>query len=152
MARDAHLLTDIRLKVSHKDFRPLYHVVDRRRPGGGGQGSVPDFNTIEGRDNLGQAVMMRLLTPRGELAALGHPLYGSRLHELVGEINTEPTRSLAKLFILESLRFEPRIEKVVELTVIPTIGRRSSVDVTLAVLPIGETDTVIIGPFRLELG
>jgi phage baseplate assembly protein W len=152
MARDAHLLTDFRLKASQKDFRLLYQVADRRRPGGGGQGSVPDFETIDGRTNLGQAIMMRLLTPRGELTALGHPQYGSRLYELVGEINTETTRSLAKLFILESLSFEPRIEKVVELTILPTIGQRSSVDVTLAVLPIGQIETVIIGPFRLELG
>ena len=63
MARDAHLLTDIRLIVNQKDFRPLYRVADGRRPGGGGQGSVPDFDTMDGRDNLGQAVMMRLLTP-----------------------------------------------------------------------------------------
>ena len=152
MARDAHLLTDFRLKASQKDFRPLYRVADRRRPGGGGQGSVPDFEPVDGRANLGQAIMMRLLTPRGELAALGHPQYGSRLHELAGEINTETTRSLAKLFILESLSFEPRIEKVVELTIVPTAGQRSSVDVTLAVLPVGGTETVIIGPFTLELG
>jgi phage baseplate assembly protein W len=152
MARDTHLLTDIRLNLSRKDFRPHYRVADRYRAGGGGQGSVPDFETIEGRANLGQAVMMRLLTPKGELADLGHPQYGSRLYELVGKINTETTRSLAKLFILESLDLEPRIEKVAELTILPTRGQRSSVDVTLVVLPIGRIETVIIGPFRLELG
>ncbi len=152
MTRDAHLLTDIRLKVSQKDFRPLYQTAERRRVGGGGKGSVPDIETIDGQANLGQAIMMRLLTPRGELTALGHPQYGSRLHELVGAVNTKTTQSLAKLFILESLRLEPRIEKVVQLTTVPTTGQRSSVDVTLAVLPINQTETVIIGPFRLELG
>ena len=54
---------------------------------------------------------MRLLTPRGELAELGHPEYGSRLHELIGSPNSETRRSLAKLFVLESLAQEPRIDE-----------------------------------------
>ena len=33
-------------------------------------------------ENLAQALLLRLLTPRGSLAALGHAAYGSRLGEL----------------------------------------------------------------------
>ena len=68
---------------------------------------------------------MRLLTPRGELAELGHPEYGSRLHELIGTPNTETRRGLAKLFVLEASRQEPRIEKVIEVTVTPHPDRRN---------------------------
>ncbi|MGH9139212.1 MAG: GPW/gp25 family protein, partial [Acidimicrobiales bacterium] len=35
---------------------------------------------LTGRHNLGQALILRLLTPRGALADLGHAGYGSRLH------------------------------------------------------------------------
>ncbi len=94
---------------------------------------------------------MRLLTPRGELAALGHPEYGSRLHELIGRQNTETTRNLVKLHILESLAAEPRIEEVVELAVTPAPGTRERVNVLLQVRPVGETAVVAIGPFTLEL-
>ena len=69
---------------------------------------------------------MRLLTPRGELAELGHPEYGSRLNELLGTPNSETRRGLAKLFVLEALAQEPRIEKVLDVTVVPHPDRRTS--------------------------
>lgn len=112
---------------------------------------VLDLRTIQGRQNLAQAVVMRLLTPRGELAELAHPEYGSRFTELIGRRNTETTRNLARLFILESLQLEPRIEEVVEVTVEPDRFVRELVRITLRVRPIGETDVLTIGPFSLEL-
>ena len=127
MAADRHLLTDIRL------------------------GLREDLGLVQGVDNLGQAVLLRLLTPRGELAELAHPDYGSRLHELVGRVNTETTRNLVKLFILESLQQEPRIAKLEEVTVTPSPGRRDRVDVSIRVKPIAVTTSITIGPFTLEL-
>lgn len=59
-----------------------------------------------------QLLANRLKTQKGELAALGHPEYGSRHHELIGEPNTERTRSMVKAHVLEALSHEPRIEKV----------------------------------------
>jgi phage baseplate assembly protein W len=112
---------------------------------------VLDLRTAQGRENLAQAVVMRLLTPRGELAELAHPEYGSRLTELIGRRNTEITRNLARLFILESLQLEPRIEEVVEVTVEPDRFVRDLVRIRLRVRPIGETDILTIGPFTLEL-
>jgi phage baseplate assembly protein W len=93
---------------------------------------------------------MRLLTPRGELAELGHAEYGSRLHELIGVPNTETRRSLTKLFVLESLAQEPRIEKVVRCDVAPAPGSRDRVDVQLEVKPVAFAETVAIGPFTLS--
>ena len=54
----------------------------------------------------------RIKTQKGELADLGHPEYGSRHHELIGEPNSEHNRNLVKLYILQALAHEPRIEKV----------------------------------------
>jgi len=150
---NAHLLTDVRLDLRHHELRPVYEVATEQRRIATQQRTleVADLRTIDGRDNLGQAVIVRLLTPRGELAPLAHPDYGSRLHELIGRQNTETTRNLVKLHILESLAAEPRIEEVVELAVTPAARTRERVDVLLQVRAIGETAVVTIGPFTLEL-
>ena len=151
MAGNAQLLTDIRLKLIHKELRPVYSVdTDLRRVPNRPE-PLADMGVVSGLDNLGQAVILRLLTPRGELSALAHPEYGSRLHELVGSQNTATTRNLAKLYILESLQLEPRIQKVTQVVVEPAQGARDRINIQLAVLPAGETKVVRIGPFTLEL-
>lgn len=150
---NAHLLTDIRLDLRHHELRPVYAVSTEQRRIATQQRTleVADLRTIDGRDNLGQAVIVRLLTPRGELAPLAHPDYGSRLHELIGRQNTETTRNLVKLHILESLAAEPRIEEVVDLIVTPAPRTRERVNVLLQVRAVGETAVVTIGPLTLEL-
>ena len=148
---DAHLLTDLALEVVHRELRPVYRLRELRSAGPGGRGRVFEVGTEGGMNNLAQAILMRLLTPEGELARLGHPEYGSRVHELVGRENVASTRNLLKLFILDALKREPRVEKVVKLSVEPTKGARGSVDVLLRVTPVGRADVVQIGPFGIEL-
>jgi phage baseplate assembly protein W len=150
--KDRHLLADIRLGLRHKELRPVYVVEPIRRRVPNKPGMMEDMDVVGGRENLSQAIIMRLLTPRGELSALGHPEYGSRLHELIGRQNTDTTRNLVKLYILESLQMEPRIEKTIELIVEPAQGSRDRINVLLRVQPTGEVDVVTIGPFSLELG
>lgn len=151
MAANPQLLGDIRLRLTHRELRPVYALdVDMRRVPNRAE-PLADFGVVSGLDNLGQAVVMRLLTPRGELDALAHPEYGSRLHELVGRQNTATTRNLAKLHVLESLRLEPRIQAVTRVSVTPAVGQRDRIDIELDVLPVGQTQTVRIGPFTLEL-
>jgi phage baseplate assembly protein W len=149
---DRHLLTDIRLELLHRRLRPVYRAAQREVRAPGRTERRADLTTIAGRDNLGQAVVMRLLTPRGELAPLGHPEYGSRLHELVGRENTQLTRNLVKLYVLDALQFEPRIEREVDVLVQADPVTRSRVNVELRVRPVTATGTVTIGPFTLELG
>ncbi|MBD2110046.1 GPW/gp25 family protein [Nodosilinea sp. FACHB-13] len=72
------------------------------------------FNTVSDRANLVQAILNRLHTHQGTLAELGHPDYGSRLHELVGELNNDRTRRLAELYIRQCLAQEGRIAQVLE--------------------------------------
>ncbi len=151
MAQDKNLLTDIGLELMHRELRQVYRVGSTRQMGPGGKGVMVDLAVKGGRDNLAQAIIMGLLTPQGELSALGHPRYGSRLHELVGKVNTATTHNLVRLYILETLQREPRIEKIVNVVVTPAVERPSSVDVSLQVLPVGETQTVTIGPITLEL-
>ena len=148
---DGHLLTDIGLTLRRSELRPVYTVATERRRVPGRPERFVDVGGVDGRENLGQAIIMRLLTPRGELSELAHPDYGSRLHELIGRQNTETTRNLVKLFILESLQAEARVEEVLEVSVEPTRGRRDSVSVLLRVKPVDTNAALTVGPFALEL-
>jgi phage baseplate assembly protein W len=69
-----------------------------------------DLATLSGRENLAQALILRLLTPRGSLAELGHAAYGSRLHELIGQNKTSALRNLCRAHVLEAVIQEPRVE------------------------------------------
>lgn len=149
--REPQLLTDIAIDVHHRELRPVYKINTQKKWILGGEGLSLDMKIISDRDNLGQAVVMRLLTPRGELAALGHPRYGSRLHEIIGRTNTENTRDLARLFILESLKKEARIASIEEVLITESPGRRSSIDVHIRVIPINTIESLNIGPIVLEI-
>lgn len=105
-----------------------------------------------GVEAITQAIANRLKTRKGELAPLGHPNYGSRHHELMGEPNTERVRNLIKLFVLQALRDEPRIEKVLRATVRPDHEPpRDMVRIELTVrLITGPEPLNLVVPFSLE--
>jgi phage baseplate assembly protein W len=105
---------------------------------------------VAGRANLVQALVVRLATERGELAPLGHPGYGSRHHELIGEPNTETNRNLVKLHVLDCLRQEPRLAEIRRVDVRPAAGReeRQRVTVDVEVVARGEpTPLSLVIPF-----
>lgn len=83
------------------------------------QGRDRDLAVVQGVDSADQLLINRIKTHRGELTPLGHPEYGSRHHQLIGEPNVDRTRHLIKLYILEALSHEPRIEKVLSCIVEP---------------------------------
>lgn len=116
-------------------------------------GPERDLLVTAGIDNLTQALANRLKTRKGELAALGHPDYGSRHHELIGEPNVERTRNLIKLYVLQALRDEPRIERVVSATVSPEHSPpRDTVRIELSLRVIGEPVPLnMVVPFSLEV-
>jgi phage baseplate assembly protein W len=111
-----------------------------------------DLSVASGIDAIEQAIANRLKTRKGELASLGHPNYGSRHHELIGEPNIERTRDLIKLYILQALRDEPRIEKVLRADVIAEHSPpRDVVRVTItARLVRVATPINLVIPFSLE--
>jgi phage gp46-like protein len=110
-----------------------------------------DLAPLDGVENLKQALLLRFLTPVGELAALGHRDYGSRLHTLIGERNNETNRNRAKLYTLEALAAEPRVQEVLDVQV---LGRRSEptrldIHVTVKVVD-HDTPLNLVFPFFLE--
>jgi phage baseplate assembly protein W len=111
-----------------------------------------DIELIADDENLAQAVINRLKTRKGELAALGHPEYGSRHHELIGEPNVERTRNLIKLYVLQALRDEPRIQRVLRADVRAAHDPpREIVRIELTLQPIGtQAPLNLVVPFALE--
>ena len=111
-----------------------------------------DLEVADSLDNIVQALVNRIMTRRGELAPLGHADYGSRHHELIGEPNVVRTRNLIKLYILQALRDEPRIEKVLRATVgAEHQPPRDIVRIELDLKLIGAATPVnLIIPFSLE--
>lgn len=112
-----------------------------------------DLATVEGRQNLVQAILNRLLTRQGELSTLGHPKYGSRLHTLIGEPNNLRVRGMADAYIREALAQERRVSKINFISFdAPTRGYdRSTLRATLSVQPAGGGDAfTILIPINLE--
>jgi len=151
METEDYFLTDLALDLGDHRIRPVYQVGTHRKRLPGGRGWVQDIRLIGGSDNLRQAIMMRLLTPVGELAGLGHPTYGSRLPDLIGRLNTETTRNLIRLYILQSLQGEARVAKVKKISVSQVARKPSLVAVELEVTPVANTESLTIGPFTLSL-
>jgi phage baseplate assembly protein W len=153
MANDA-LLTDLKLRLVDARALSIYRSqrLEQREVLAGRSRQTRDFGLLSGRDNLAQAVILRLLTPRGELAALAHADYGSRLPELIGVQRTETTRNLAKLYVIEALKQERRIDEIVAVTVSDQPGDRHRINIFIQVRPINDSSVVDLGPFTLDLG
>ena len=99
-----------------------------------------DLCVVAGRANLAQALTLRLLTRQGDLAALGHPGYGCKLVSLIGRNNTEITRNLARLHVLEAIRQEPRVRKLTALAVAVAPGQPDTIRISLTIEPLHDGD------------
>lgn len=116
-----------------------------------GAGTANDVEVVRDVDAARQLLVNRIQTRRGELAPLGHPAYGSRHHELIGEPNVQRTRDLIKLHILECLRHEPRVAKVLGCAVTTHDRRRDLVRVEIDVRLVDRPEPLnLVVP--LELG
>lgn len=112
-----------------------------------------DLATTTGKQNLTQAIINRLLTRRGELTQLGHPDYGSRLYQLIGELNNSRTRALAEVYIRECLAQEARVAEIRQIAFAPPDrgARREVLEITIAVKPVGvEQDLAVSLSLNLE--
>jgi phage baseplate assembly protein W len=112
-----------------------------------------DLATVTGRENLVQAILNRLLTRKGELARLGHPEYGSRLHTLIGELNNTRLQGLAALYIRECLLQETRLREITAISfAAPSRGsERNVLEATVTVKALGSPDDLSL-TFALNLG
>lgn len=112
-----------------------------------------DLATLHDADNLKQALLLRFLTQTGELAQLGHPNYGSRLCELIGELNTQTNRNRAKLFVLQALGQEPRVQEILSVQVTQNRMDRTRIDIDINLKIIdSESPLNLVFPFFLEGG
>ena len=142
---DLRLLRNLDRVKSSRD--PGNDLGVRKRP----ETNRVDLDTYAGADNLVQALILRLLTPQGELAVLGHPDYGSRLEELIGELNTDTVRNRAKLYTLEALNADPRVKQVQSVIVKQSSRDRTQVDIAVKLLAIdSDTPVNFVFPFFLE--
>ena len=120
----------------------------RVRPGGQGglphAGDIIDIGIARGRENLAQALLLRLLTAQGALTPLGHPEYGSRLSSLIGRLNNEQTRNLARLYTIEAVGQEPRVTELRALQVETAPGQPDTIRIGFSVLPQGDTDPLAL--------
>jgi phage gp46-like protein len=110
-----------------------------------------DLDRLSGVENLKQALLLRFLTPVGELAALGHSRYGSRLYELLGQPNTEASRDRAKLYVLEALAAEPRVAKVIAVKVTSRRTDPTRIDIAIEIEAAKTGDILTLSvPLSLE--
>lgn len=110
-----------------------------------------DFVAVEGRENLAQALTLRLITPRGMLSNLGHNSYGSRLYELIGQLNNPTNRKLIELYAKEAILQDPRVKEITKITVETLDYKNGQVDIHIALVPI-ETQMSLnfVVPFYFE--
>ena len=110
-----------------------------------------DLNVIDEEYNLAQAIILRLRTMEGELSELGLSSYGSRLHELIGEVNNENTRQLARNYASECVSQEARVRRIVDITVETVKGEPNRIEIFITVESVGGGELEIMYPFSLEV-
>jgi phage baseplate assembly protein W len=92
-----------------------------------------DLELVRELDNLAQALTLRLLVQRGELADLAHPRYGSRIHELIGQTLDRPNLDLLRRHVRRALLDDPRVEAVETLRVEAIAAHPGAVQITATV-------------------
>jgi phage baseplate assembly protein W len=119
-----------------------------RTAGGVGGG---DLTLAVGNDNIVQALTLRLRVRQGELAPLGWPDYGSRLHELIGEPNLPRTHLRLQAFARQAVEADPRVVRVEDARTTVTPGERDTVRLLLDVRLIDEPNPLnLVFDFPLE--
>jgi phage baseplate assembly protein W len=147
---ETHLGTDLRLLAN------LEHQEGRKRGADllVADDEPHDLVSVAGHENLAQALLLRFLTPFGEFTILGHPDYGSRLYELIGELNNDVNRRKARMYVLQALAAEPRIAAVQNLQVTQAPNPNKDTVLISMTLDVIDSDTPLnlVFPFSLEGG
>jgi phage baseplate assembly protein W len=159
MPTDGRFGTDLRLlrNLDKQNLRSegsdLFTVVRRPpAPGDDPQHPARDLERLAALDNLKQALLLRFLTRVGELAPLGHPTYGSRLFDLIGDLNNESNRNLAKLYVIQTLSAEPRVKQIRSVTVTPDKSERTQINIDVSLLTIDQDNPLnLVFSFSLQV-
>jgi phage baseplate assembly protein W len=95
-----------------------------------------DLGIAHGNENIIQALTLRLRVRRGELAPLGWPAYGSRLHELIGEPNIGRIHVRLMAYARSAIEEDPRVAEVSAISASPS--ERDTVRLTMEIRIIEE--------------
>jgi len=115
------------------------------------EGRAGDLALAAGNDNIAQALTLRLLVRRGELAPLGWPTYGSRLHELIGEPNNRRTHTILMAHARAAVEQDPRVVEVTAMRAYVLAGERDVARLELEISLITE-NTPLNLVFDVRLG
>jgi phage baseplate assembly protein W len=110
-----------------------------------------DLALAEGNANIVQALTMRLLVRKGELATLGWPNYGSRLHEAIGEPNNHRTHTILMAHARAALEQDPRVVQVTGMRAYILPGERDVVRLEIEIQLITENNSLNL-VFDVRLG
>lgn len=110
-----------------------------------------DLALAAGNDNIVQALTLRLLVRRGELAPLGWPTYGSRLHELIGEPNNRRTHTILMAHARAAVEQDPRVVEVTGMRAYVLPGERDVARLELEISLITENNPLNL-VFDVRLG
>lgn len=125
--RDDPLKTDLQLDFADDGG------VDLQWTGG-------EVDTVSGVKNLTQALTLRLLVYKREIAGIGHPTYGSRVREMIGEPLTRENLELLRRHVRQALRADARVTEVVSLTVTARRDVPGAVDVAAKIRAITDEE------------
>jgi phage baseplate assembly protein W len=114
--------------------------------GGGG-----DLAIAAGPGNMEQALRLRLMVRRGELGPLGWPNYGSRIHELIGQPNTQRTRTILMAHARAAITEDPRVARIAALQARVLPGERDTIQLDMEIEIIG-APTPLNLVFDVDLG
>ncbi len=95
-----------------------------------------DIETVDGLGNLVQALRLRLLIDQGELSGLGHPRYGSRVRDLIGEPLNSANLELLRRYVRQALLQDPRVDEVTQVKVQPKDESGEVIDVRFKVIAV----------------
>src|SRR5215208_7633236 len=97
------------------------------------------------------ALTLRLRVRRGELAPLGWPTYGSRLHELIGEPNINRVHVRLMAYARSAIEEDPRVAEVSEVSARVLPGERDMVRLTMDIRLIDQPNPLnMVFDFDLE--
>jgi len=105
-------------------------------------GASDDYAIVMGSATLTQAIINRLRTAQGELPL--HPLYGSRLPEILGAVPNEQSLMLARMYIRDALLQEPRISSIDSIALSWGDDLKMILNINIKVTPIQENDPLNI--------
>ncbi|NTX06910.1 DUF2634 domain-containing protein [Myxococcus sp. CA051A] len=132
------LKTDLRLKFNESGGVDLDWSTD------------DGATTVSGKDNLIQALTMRLIVYRGHLEQLGHQRYGSRVADLIGEPLDRANLDLLRRYVRQAIKEDPRVDEVTQLSVTARADVPGAVDVRARIKAISG-EAVELG-LALDLG